>query len=48
MDYKEFRETLQKIDIMPILHNSNEINFGNSTIYSSITHQIPMTLPSKS
>ena len=47
MDYKEFRETLQKIDIMPILHNSNEINFGNpSTIYSSITHQIPMTLPS--
>ena len=47
MDYKEFRETLQKIDIMPILHNSNEINFGNpSTIYSSITHQITMTLPS--
>ena len=47
MDYKEFRETLQKIDIMPILHNSNEINLGNpSTIYSSITHQIPMTLPS--
>ena len=32
---------------MPILHNSNEINLGNpSTIYSSITHQIPMTLPS--
>ena len=44
MDYKEFRDTLQKIDIMPILHNSDEINFGNpSTIYSSITHQIPMT-----
>ena len=47
MDYKEFRDTLQKIDIMPILHNSDEINLGNpSTIYSSITHQIPMTLPS--
>ena len=47
MDYKEFRDTLQKIDIMPILHNSEEINLGNpSTIYSSITHQIPMTLPS--
>ena len=47
MDYKEFRDTLKKIDIMPILHNSEEINLGNpSTIYSSITHQIPMTLPS--
>ena len=47
MDYKEFRDTLKKIDIMPILHNSNEITLGNpSTIYSSITHQIPMTLPS--
>ena len=47
MDYKEFRDTLQKIDIMPILHNSDEIKLGNpSTIYSSITHQIPMTIPS--
>ena len=46
MDYKEFRDTLQKIDIMPILHNADEINLGNpSTIYSSITHQIPMILP---
>ena len=49
MDYKEFRDTLQKIDIMPILHNADEINLGNpSTIYSSITHEIPMTLPSNS
>jgi len=47
MDYKEFRDTLQNIDIMPILHNAEEINLGNpSTIYSSITHQIPMTIPS--
>jgi hypothetical protein len=47
LDYKEFRETLQIIDIMPILHSSEEINNGNpSTIYSSITHQIPMILPS--
>ena len=47
MDYKEFRDTLQKIDIMPILHNADEINLGiTSTIYSSITHQIPMILPS--
>ena len=47
MDYKEFRDTLQNIDIMPILHSAEEINLGNpSTIYSSITHQIPMTIPS--
>ena len=47
LDYKEFRSTLQKIDIMPILHNIDEINLGNpSTIYSSITHQIPMIIPS--
>ncbi len=47
LDYKEFRDTLEKIDIMPILHNSDEINNGNpSTIYSSITHEIPMTIPS--
>ena len=46
LDYKDFRNTLQKIDIMPILHNSNEINNGNpSTIYSSITHEIPMVIP---
>lgn len=46
LDYKEFRDTLKKIDIMPILHNADEINLGNpSTIYSSITHQIPMTVP---
>ena len=46
LDYKDFRNVLRKIDIMPILHNSDEINNGNpSTIYSSITHEIPMTLP---
>ena len=46
LDYKNFRDVLKNIDIMPILHNSEEINNGNpSTIYSSITHEIPMTLP---
>lgn len=46
MDYADFRNTLQKIDIMPILHNNEEINNGNpSTIYSSITHEVPMILP---
>ena len=47
LDYQEFRDALKKIDIMPILHNANEISLGNpSTIYSSITHQIPMVVPS--
>ena len=46
LDYKKFRDVLKNIDIMPILHNSEEISNGNpSTIYSSITHEIPMTLP---
>jgi len=46
LDYADFWNTLQKIDIMPILHNNEEINNGNpSTIYSSITHEIPMVLP---
>ena len=46
LDYADFRNTLQKIDIMPILHNNEEINNGNpSTIYSSITHEVPMILP---
>ena len=46
LDYSDFRNTLQKIDIMPILHNNEEISNGNpSTIYSSITHEIPMVLP---
>ncbi len=48
LDYADFRNTLQKIDIMPILHNNEEVNNGNpSTIYSSITHEIPMILPQK-
>ena len=46
LDYADFRNTLKKIDIMPILHNNEEINNGNpSTIYSSITHEIPMIIP---
>ena len=46
LDYADFRNTLQKIDIMPILHNNEEIKNGNpSTIYSSITHEVPMILP---
>ena len=46
LDYKDFRNILENIDIMTVLHNSNEINNGNpSTIYSSITHEIPMIIP---
>lgn len=45
-DYKQFRDTLKKIDIMPILSSANEINKNTSaTMYSCITHQIPFIIP---
>ena len=45
-DYKEFRNILKKIDIMPIIHKSNEINKVTSgTMYSCISNQIPIVIP---
>lgn len=46
VDYKEFINILKDIDIMPILHNSREINRVTSgTMYSCIPYQIPMVVP---
>ena len=46
-DYKDFRNILKKIDIMPIIHNSNEINKVTSgTMYSCISNEIPLVIPS--
>ena len=46
-DYKGFRNILKKIDIMPIIHNSNEINKVTSgTMYSCISNEIPLVIPS--
>ena len=46
-DYKEFRNILKKIDIMPIIHDSNEINKVTSgTMYSCTSNEIPLVIPS--
>ncbi len=45
-DYKEFINYLKKIDIMPILHKTKEINAVTSgTLYSCIPYQIPLVVP---
>ena len=45
-DYKEFTEHLKKIDIMPILHGSDEINkITSGTMYTCIPYEIPMIMP---
>jgi hypothetical protein len=47
-DYLEFRKLLEKIDIMPIMHDANQINTITSGIlYSSITYEIPSIIPKK-
>lgn len=46
-DYKQFRNILKKIDIMPIIHNSKEINtITSGTMYSCLSHEIPVVIPS--
>ena len=46
-DYKEFRNILKKIDIMPIIHSSDEINKVTSgTMYSCTSNEIPLVIPS--
>lgn len=45
-DYKEFRNILKKIDIMPIIHKSDEINkITSGTMYSCVSNQIPIVIP---
>ena len=45
-DYKEFRNILKKIDIMPIIHNSAEINkITSGTMYSCISNEIATVIP---
>ncbi len=45
-DYKEFRNILKRIDIMPIIHKPNEINKVTSgTMYSCVSNQIPIVIP---
>jgi len=45
-DYREFRNILKKIDIMPIMHSSEEINKVTSgTMYSCTSNEIPLVIP---
>lgn len=45
-NYKEYRDILKKIDIMPILHDLEHLTIGNSSvIYSCITNEIPIIIP---
>ena len=45
-DYKEFRNILKKIDIMPIIHSAKEINKVTSgTMYSCTSNEIPLVIP---
>ncbi len=45
-DYQDFRNILKKIDIMPIIHQSKEINKVTSgTMYSCVSNQIPKIIP---
>ena len=46
VDYKQFTDHLKEIDIMPILHESKEINKVTSgTMYTCIPYEIPMVVP---
>ena len=46
LDYQEYLNLLKKIDIMPILHNSKEINHVTSgTMYSCVPYQTAMVIP---
>ncbi len=45
-NHKEFINCIKKIDIMPILHNADEINnITSGTAYSCVPYQIPFILP---
>ena len=46
LDNNEFIKILKKIDIMPILHDANEINNVTSgTLYSCLPYEIPFLIP---
>ena len=45
-DYKEFRNILKKINIMPIIHKATEINkITSGTMYSCVSNEIPTVIP---
>ena len=46
LDYYDYRKLLKEINIMPILYDSDKLNFvGSGLFYSCITHEIPIIIP---
>ena len=46
MNYFEYRETLKKINIIPLLHELDQLKFcGSGIVFSSIVNEIPMVIP---
>ena len=48
IDFWEYRNLLKEINIMPLLYESDKLNFvGSGLFYSCITNEIPLIIPSK-
>ena len=46
LDFKEYRNILSQIDIMPMLYDVKHLTMGNSgVIYSCITHEVSLVIP---
>lgn len=46
LDFKEYRNILSQIDIMPMLYDVNHLTMGNSgVIYSCIAHEVSLVIP---
>lgn len=46
LDFQFYRNLLRKINIMPILYDSDQVNHvGSGLFFSCITHEIPMIIP---
>ena len=46
LDFQFYRNLLKKINIMPILYDSDQVNHvGSGLFFSCITHEIPMIIP---
>ncbi|MDA9193548.1 hypothetical protein N9O35_03325, partial [Candidatus Pelagibacter ubique] len=47
-DYVEYRKILQKITIMPLLYDLEQIRLGSGVLYSCVSHEIIPIIPNNS
>ena len=47
-DYEEYRKILQKITIMPLLYDLEQIRLGSGVLYSCVSHEIIPIIPNNS